>query len=213
MSINVVNQSSAFVEDVETGEISREQMIVDGQPVVSHEDEWGVVGKNTVSSRYYQVYRVVGPWCADDEMIYYSCPIDEDKLTTVEIKDADENTYNEKYKNIYGAGNAIAYLTFTPNEEMVTKYGKGAIVAIDGKEWDINVLNSEIKLTMTSCCHRITIKWSADIMEAFRIVKSSPIVKEEEEETEAGNEETPETPETPEAGNEETPETPAEPQD
>ena len=68
-----------------------------------------------------------------------------------------------------GAAGEITNVTITPNAVLKSMFGDITTVTIDGKDFDINYLNSAIKLSM-NVDHRISIKWTPSLVETFRLI-------------------------------------------
>lgn len=125
---------------------------------------WGNSGKDIVPSRFYQAFMILGRFQEDDESLYYD----------FNSKDVSEITLSPEYENYeankYGVTKLMEELevTITPNETLKSTY-PGAIVKIDGKEYDLAILDQPVKLLMSKD-HRISIMWAKDLVETFRII-------------------------------------------
>ena len=108
---------------------------------------WGNVGKDVVISRFWEVYfndTMKGP----DEVIT--------KISEIKLSEVEDGKIN---------------ITFTPNEELINEY-PNALVVVDGKWFDINILKSPISLN-AAAKHRISIVWSQKtLVETFLIEKA-----------------------------------------
>lgn len=125
---------------------------------------WGNSGKDIVPSRFYQAFMILGRFQEDDESLYYD----------FNSKDVSEITLSPEYENYeankYGVTKLMEELevTITPNETLKSTY-PSAIVKIDGKEYDLAILDQPVKLLMSKD-HRISIMWAKDLVETFRII-------------------------------------------
>ena len=127
---------------------------------------WGKYGKDIIPSRFYQVYKIEGPWLGDDESTWYEFN-SEDKSTAVL-----EPEYPNYEVNKYGLTEdmEVVKVTITPSEKLKSQY-PDALVSIDGKFYDLCILNSPIELSMNKD-HKISIVWStAELVESFRVIK------------------------------------------
>ena len=150
---------------------------------------WGPYGKGIVPSVLYQAYRVPGAWNSDDESLWYTFePGENIEPSTIEIVNADdsEETYGNIIANKYGTPKCtdVVDVTITLSEGLTALY-PGAIVSIDGKEYDLGVLATvtpgeeegdpdtytpkELSLYMDHD-HRISIFWAPGLVETFRVV-------------------------------------------
>lgn len=125
---------------------------------------WGNSGKDIVPSRFYQAFMILGRFQEDDESLYYD----------FNSKDVSEITLSPEYENYeankYGVTKLMEELevTITPNKTLKSTY-PSAIVKIDGKEYDLAILDQPVKLLMSKD-HRISIVWAKDLVETFRII-------------------------------------------
>lgn len=127
---------------------------------------WGKYGKDIIPSRFYQVYKIEGPWLGDDESTWYEFD-SEDKSATVL-----EPVYPNYEVNKYGltGDKEVVKVTITPSEKLKSQY-PDALVSIDGKFYDLGILNNPVEFYMDKD-HKISIIWStAELVESFRIIK------------------------------------------
>lgn len=127
---------------------------------------WGLIGKGIVPSRLYQVYRVEGPWLGDDESTWYEFDSEEKSEATLDPE------YPNYESNKYGqtAQMEVVKVTIVPNATLKSEYPQ-AQVRIDGKYYDLGILDNPIELYMDKD-HRISILWSTpDLVESFRVVR------------------------------------------
>lgn len=130
-----------------------------------YDTNWGTVGKDIVPSRFYQAFMIFGEFQGDDESLYYS----------FDSKDKSSITLSPEYENYeankWGLTKNMEEIeiTITPNSTLKSTY-TDALVKIDGNEYDLAILNSPVKLLMNKD-HRISIVWSANLVETFRIIK------------------------------------------
>lgn len=137
---------------------------------------WGVYGTDIVPSIFYQVYRLDGSYCADDEALYYTFPYDdEEHISTIEITEG-----GELYKTKYAATSDSVTVKITPATALKEQYPYAHVV-VDGKEHTLGLLDNDITLSMGSN-HRIVIEWTVGVREVFRIVKVAAPKKNVEEE-------------------------------
>jgi hypothetical protein len=135
---------------------------------------WGKHGKDIIPSPIYQVYRVKGAWNSDDESIWYSFDLSEglepSEIAIVDLED-ETKTYTKIEANKYGYTDdkEMVKVTITASESLAELY-PAALVNIDGKLFDLNYLNNPIEFYMDKN-HRVSIEWSDDLTETFRIVK------------------------------------------
>lgn len=131
------------------------------------------VAADIVPHIFYQVYGKNQKWMHDDEVVYYSFDAgtyteeEEEKevgCSTIAISPAALHT--EKNKNIVGS-NAVS-VTITAGAKLKELYPL-AIVVIDGKNYDLAVLDNAIVFNMDQN-HRISINWIAgELIETFRV--------------------------------------------
>ncbi len=136
------------------------------EDVKIYEDStWGKTGKDIIPSRFYQVYKIEGTWLGDDESTWYG--FDEDDHSTATI--SPEYPMYEANKIGLTKDMESVEVTIVPNENLVSKF-PNAQVRIDYKYYDLGILNNPIKLHMDKD-HKISIIWSSEIVESFRIIK------------------------------------------
>lgn len=126
---------------------------------------WGNTGKDIVPSRFYQAFRVEGPYLGgDDEGLWYE--FDSEDKSTISL----EPTYPNYEFNKYGKTKLEeeVTVTVTANSTLKGKYPL-AIVRIDNKEYDLKVLDNPVKLFMNKD-HKISIFWSSELVESFRVI-------------------------------------------
>ena len=134
---------------------------------------WGPYGEDIVPSRFYQAYRVNGPWNADDESLWYSFEpgdgVEPSEIAIVDLED-DSKTYGKIDANVYGkpGWEDVVKVTITVSEGLAESYPM-AIVSIDGKEHDLAYLEEPFNLYMAHD-HRISIFWAENLVETFRVV-------------------------------------------
>lgn len=132
---------------------------------------WGKDGKDLVPSPIYQVYRIKGVWTGDDESLWYSFEpgegIEPSEIAIVDAEDP-EKTYSKIEANKYGYAEGVVKVQITVSEQLAESY-PAAIVNVDGKFYDLNYLKSPIEFYMNKN-HRISIDWSAGLIETFRVV-------------------------------------------
>lgn len=126
---------------------------------------WGNYGKDIVPSRFYQAYKVFGPWNGDDESIWYS--FDSENKSTISLDPELNNIVSNKWG--MAIGDIELTVTVTPNETLKEKY-PDAVVCLDGKYYDMGFLNNPIKLMMYGD-HRLSIQWTPELVETFRICR------------------------------------------
>lgn len=114
---------------------------------------WGEVG-HEIPGKFYQVY-YGGRVLIDDESIYDSFRVNSEKVSSIAIKPVE------------GSENIEA--TVTVNEDLASE-NPLAHVIIDGKEFDLAVLDKPVVFVMNKN-HKISIAWSESLVESFRIVK------------------------------------------
>lgn len=125
---------------------------------------WGNIGKDIVPSRFYQAFMIEGRFQEDDESLYYD----------FDSKDVSEISLSPEYENYeankWGVTKLMEELeiTITPNATLKSTY-PDALVRIDGKEYDLAILDSPVKLLMSKD-HRISIVWAPNLVETFRII-------------------------------------------
>lgn len=127
---------------------------------------WGNIGKDIVPSRFYQVYKIEGPFLGDDESTWYE--FDSEDVSTIEL----DPEYLNYESNKYGVTKSmeVVKVTITPSEKLKSQY-KDALVNIDGKYYDLGILNNPIELFMNKD-HKISIVWQPiELVESFRIIK------------------------------------------
>ena len=132
---------------------------------------WGKKGKDIIPSPIYQVYRISGVWTGDDESLWYSFePGDDMKPSEIAIVDAndEEITYDKIEANKYGYAEGVVKVKVTVSEDLAEAY-PAALVDVDGKYYDLAYLDNPIEFYMNKN-HRISIFWSEDLVETFRIV-------------------------------------------
>ena len=130
------------------------------------------VATDIVPHIFYQVYGKNQKWMHDTEVVYYSFDAgtykesEEEKeigCSTITISPA----IIDREKNKYVASGAVS-VTVTVGEKLKEFYPL-AIVTIDGKNYDLAVLNNAIAFNM-DVNHRISINWIAgELVETFRI--------------------------------------------
>lgn len=126
---------------------------------------WGKIGEDIVPSRFYQAYKVEGPWLGDDESTWYE--FDSENKSKIVLNPVHGNYEANKWGET--ADKEVVEVTITANAELKSAYPY-ALVKIDGKFYDLNYLNSPIKLFMNKD-HRISILWTPELVETFRIIK------------------------------------------
>ena len=136
---------------------------------------WGPIGKDIVPSPIYQVYRISGTWIGDDESLWYSFePGDDLEPSEIAIVDKEnpEITYDKIEANKYGIteNNEIILVTITPSSQLAELY-PAALVKVDGKTYDLALLDNNIEFFMNKN-HRVSIEWTEDLVETFRIIKA-----------------------------------------
>lgn len=127
---------------------------------------WGKYGKDIIPSRFYQIYKIEGPWLGDDESTWYEFNSEEKSIATLEPK------YPNYEVNKYGLTKdmEVVKVTISPSEKLKSQY-PDALVSIDGKFYDLGILEKSIELYMDRD-HKISIIWStSELVESFRIVK------------------------------------------
>ena len=136
------------------------------EEVTIYEDAtWGKIGKDIIPSRFYQVYKVEGPWLGDDESTWYE--FDSENKSEAVLEPAYPNYEVNKYRPTNAM--EIVKVTITPNETLKSEY-PNAQVRIDGKYYDLAYLNNPVELYMDRD-HRISIIWSAaELVESFRVI-------------------------------------------
>lgn len=127
--------------------------------------QWGNYGKDIIPSRFYQVYKVAGPWNGDDESLWYS--FDSEDKSTISLDPELNNIVSNKYG--MAIGNIELTVTITPNETLKSKY-PDAVVRVDGVYHDLGFLNNPVTLLMTGD-HRISIEWAPELVETFRLCR------------------------------------------
>lgn len=139
----------------------------ENEEVKIYEDAtWGKIGKDIIPSRFYQVYKIEGPWLGDDESTWYEFDSEEKSEAVL------EPAYPNYDVNKYGPTNSmeVVKVTITPNETLKAEYPK-AQVKIDGKFYDLGILDNPVELYMDKD-HKISIVWSpAELVESFRVIK------------------------------------------
>lgn len=125
---------------------------------------WGEVG-HEIPGKFYQVY-YGGNILSDDEGLYSSFRANSEVASSISI----EPTYPNYQYNKYGkvAKNSSVVVTITPNETLAGKFPL-ALVKIDDKTFDLARLNSAVDFVMNED-HKISIFWSEDLVETFRII-------------------------------------------
>lgn len=126
---------------------------------------WGNYGKDIVPSRFFQAFMILDRFQEDDESLYYE--FDSKDKSTISLSPEYENYESNKWgitKN-----NEEVEITITPNSTLKSTYPT-ALVKIDGKEYDLAILDSAVKLLMNKD-HRISIVWAPGLVETFRIIK------------------------------------------
>ena len=58
------------------------QKLMNEEVKIYEDAAWGKYGKDIIPSRFYQVYKIEGPWLGDDESTWYEFD-SEDKSATV----------------------------------------------------------------------------------------------------------------------------------
>lgn len=127
---------------------------------------WGKYGKDIIPSRFYQLYKIEGPWLGDDESTWYE--FDSENKSAAVL----EPVYPNYEVNKYGltGDKEVVKVTITPSEELKSQY-PDALVSIDGKFYDLGILNNPIEFYMDKD-HKVSIIWStAELVESFRIIK------------------------------------------
>lgn len=120
--------------------------------VIIYEDaKWGKVGEDIVPSRFYQAYKVEGPWLGDDESTWY------------------EFDSEEKSEIVLSVDGENLEATIKANASLSAEY-PFAQVKIDGKFYDLGYIKNPVKFHMDKD-HRISIIWSPELVESFRISK------------------------------------------
>lgn len=125
---------------------------------------WGNIGKDIVPSRFYQAFQIEGRFQWDDESLYYA----------FDNTNASEITLDPEYENYaankWGTTKLMEEIeiTITPNATLKSSY-PDALVKIDGKEYDLAILDSAVSLVMNKD-HRISIMWGPGVVETFRII-------------------------------------------
>lgn len=119
------------------------------KPIVYGADAtWGNHGKDILVSRFWEVYfndMMKGP----DEVIV--------NISTFELGEVEDG---------------LVPLTINPNEELKAEY-PGALVVIDGKWYDLNILSNPVVLN-AAANHRISIVWEPKtLVETFLVEKKA----------------------------------------
>ena len=125
---------------------------------------WGPIGKDIVPSRFYQAFQIEGRFQADDESLYYE--FDKTNKSSIELSPEYENYEANKW----GVTELMEEIeiTITPNATLKSTY-PDALVKIDGKEYDLAILDEAVSLVMNKD-HRISIMWGPGVVETFRII-------------------------------------------
>ena len=136
----------------------------DNETKIYEDATWGNKGKDIVPSRFYQVYKIEGPIFKDDEGIWYD--FNSKDKSTVSLSPEYENFEFNKF----GLTESMEELevTITPNENLKNKY-PNAIVNIDGKFYDLGILNNPLKLFMSKD-HKVSILWEEGLVESYRFI-------------------------------------------
>lgn len=137
---------------------------------------WGLVGKDIVTSRFYQAFRVDGLYQGgDDEGTWYE--FDSEEKSTISLDPTYPNYEFNKYGKVEEKFNEESGInlpqtisvTITANASLKSEH-KNAIVKIDNKEYDLAILDNPVKLFMNKD-HRISIFWTPELVERFRVIK------------------------------------------
>ena len=126
---------------------------------------WGNIGKDIVPSRFYQAFMIMGRFQEDDESLYYE--FNEENKSEISLSPEYENYEANKWG--LTRDQEEIEVTITPNATLKSTY-PDALVRIDGKEYDLAILDSAVKLVMNKD-HRISIVWAPGVVETFRIIK------------------------------------------
>lgn len=132
--------------------------------VAADNSKWGEIGHD-IPGKFYQVY-YGGKVLFDDESLYNAFPANSEIKSSISVNPAMEN-----YKaNKYGLAEKFSEIavTITVNEELKSKNPLAPVV-IDGKYYDLNRLNSVVNFVMDKD-HKISIIWSEELVETFRII-------------------------------------------
>lgn len=130
---------------------------------------WGEVD-HEIPGKFYQVY-YGGRVLLDDEGIYDSFRANSEKVSTITVKAADSTEYPNYSWNKYGNATYMetVEVTITANTDLA-KENPLAHVIIDGKEFDLAVLNKPVNFVMNKD-HKVSIVWGETLVESFRIIK------------------------------------------
>lgn len=141
---------------------------------------WGEVG-HEIPGKFYQVY-YGGKVLIDDEGIYDSFRANSEKVSTISVKsvvpasaEGEEAPAATEYPNYcWNKYGKAAYMesveaTITVNADLASE-NPLAHVIIDGKEFDLAVLDNPVVFVMNKN-HKISIAWNENLIESFRIVK------------------------------------------
>lgn len=146
---------------------NKKQKFMNEEVKIYEDATWGKYGKDIIiPSRFYQVYKIEGPWLGDDESTWYE--FDSENKSAAVL----EPVYPNYEVNKYGltGDKEVVKVTITPSEELKSQY-PDALVSIDGKFYDLGILNNPIEFYMDKD-HKVSIIWStAELVESFRIIK------------------------------------------
>lgn len=126
---------------------------------------WGTIGKDIVPSRFYQAFMIFGEFQGDDESMYYD--FDSKDKSTISLDPEYENYEANKWG--LTKDQEEIEVTITANSTLKSTY-PDALVKIDGKDYDLAILDSPVKILMNKD-HRISIVWATNLVETFRIIK------------------------------------------
>lgn len=135
---------------------------MENEVIIFEDAKWG---KELVPSRFYQAYRIEGPLYSDDEGAWYE----------FDSKVKSEVVLNPEYSNFETNKWGLAIekedleVVIKANETLSSEYPH-AQVKIDSKFYDLNYIKNPVKFHMDKD-HRISIIWSSDLVETFRIIK------------------------------------------
>lgn len=125
---------------------------------------WGEVG-HEIPGKFNKVY-YGGNILSDDEGLYNSFHANSEVASSISIEPGYPNYQYNKYGKI--AKGSSVKVTITPNETLAGKFPL-ALVKIDDKTFDLARLNTAVDFVMNED-HKISIFWSEDLVETFRII-------------------------------------------
>ena len=162
---------------------------IEGKEVTTYgcsrtENETHTHSSDLATSNFFSVYRENGPYLNDDEALYYEFNAADSQgsklvstikviTTSTEIVDDEETEVVTKTAidnmSSFPCGGTVK-LEITPNSTLKTTYPHARVI-IDGKDFNLNILNSPVEFNMTQLqAHRIKIQWAKDLIESFRVV-------------------------------------------